>query len=161
MTSSTPKRSLRTTVRPTLPATRIRLHVDDERADGHVVLLILGDLGGYALVGRADRVGARGAYPVMAVRQGQSDIVGWRPGAPRCAAPLQGNRRAGNCGAQHGNHFARRSPCPVSCEKNRNIMRGSRGESGTGGETAARRREVYDDSAREEGGMRRLRRDDA
>ncbi len=35
-------------------ATRIRLHVDDARADGHVVLLMLGDLGGYALVGVAD-----------------------------------------------------------------------------------------------------------
>jgi two-component system cell cycle response regulator len=32
-------------------ATRIRLHVDDTRADGFVVLLVLGDLGGYALVG--------------------------------------------------------------------------------------------------------------
>lgn len=32
-------------------ATRIRLHVDDTRADGFVVLLLLGDLGGYALVG--------------------------------------------------------------------------------------------------------------
>lgn len=35
-------------------ATRIRLHVDDPRADGHVVLLMLGDLGGYALVGVAE-----------------------------------------------------------------------------------------------------------
>lgn len=32
-------------------ATRIRLHIDDERADGFVVLLVLGDLGGYGLVG--------------------------------------------------------------------------------------------------------------
>lgn len=35
-------------------ATRIRLHVDDPRSDGHVVLLMLGDLGGYALVGVAE-----------------------------------------------------------------------------------------------------------
>lgn len=34
-------------------ATRIRLRVEDPRADGHVVFLMLGDLGGYALVGVA------------------------------------------------------------------------------------------------------------
>jgi len=43
-------------------ATNIRLHVDDIRADGHAVFLMLGDLGGYALVGYVEEDGMLRAF---------------------------------------------------------------------------------------------------